>query len=47
MLHHCLLHDALRGDIWPENMPLMEMLYADPAELKRTAAFVRATGVDV
>ena len=47
LLQHCPLHDGLRGDTWPENRPLREKLYADLVELKRTAAFVRATGMDV
>ena len=46
-LQHCPLHVGLRGDTWPENRPLRERLYGDLAELKRTAAFVTASGVDV
>ena len=43
----CRLHEGPRGDTWPEGRPLREKLYGDLAELKRTAAFVRATGVDI
>ena len=41
------LHVGLRGDTWPENRHLREKLLGDFAELKKTAAFVRTTWVDV
>ena len=41
------LHVGLRVDTWPEKRPLREKLYNDLVELKRTAAFARATEVDV
>ena len=47
LLQHCPLQDALRCTTWPDETPLKEMFYGDLAALKRTAAFVRATGVDV
>ena len=47
VLNRRYLHDGLKGDTQPENRPLREKLYGDLAELKRTAAFVRATGADV
>ena len=47
LIQHCPLHNGLRGDTWPENRPLREKLYGGLAELKRTAAFVRASREDV
>ena len=47
LLQHCQLCDALRQDMWPEPKPLRDKLYGNLEELKRTAAFVRATGVSV
>ena len=44
---HCQLHFALRRDMWPEPIPLRDKLYDNLEELRRTAAFVRATGVPV
>ena len=46
-LQHCPLHDGLTNAAWPENRALREKLFGDLAELKRTAAFVTATGVDI
>ena len=47
LLQHCQLDDALRRDMWPELKPLRDKLYGSLEELKRTAAFVRATGISV
>ena len=47
LLQHCPLHDALRRDMWPEPVPLRDNLYGNLKELRRTAAFVRATGISV
>ena len=47
LLQHCQLHDALRRDVWPEPIPLTDKLYGNLEELRRTAAFVRATGISV
>ena len=47
LLQHCQLHDALRRDMWPEPKPLRDKLYGNLEELKRTATFVRATGISV
>ena len=46
-VQNCPRHDCLRGDTCPENRPLREKQYGDLADLKRTAVFVRAIGVDV
>ena len=47
LLQHCQLYDALRRDLWPEPIPLWDKLYSYLEELRRTAAFVRATGISV
>ena len=47
LLQHCHKHDALRRDIWLEPIPLRDTLYGNLEELRRTAAFVRATGISV
>ena len=47
LLQHCRLHDAMRRDTWPEPTLLRDMLYGDLEELRRTAAFVRATGIPI
>ena len=47
VLQHCQLHDALRRDMWPEPMPLRDKLYGSMEELRKTAAFVRVTGISV
>ena len=44
---HVYTHDALRRDMWPEPMILRDKLYGNLEELKRTAAFVRATGISL
>ena len=47
LLQHCPLHDATRRDTWPEPTPLRDKLYGNLEELRRTAAFVRATGISI
>ena len=47
LVQHCQLHDALRRGMWPEPKPLMDKLYGNLEEIRRTAAFVRATGISV
>ena len=37
-------HDDLRWDIWPELIPPKDKLYGNLEKLRRTAAFVQATG---
>ena len=44
LLQHCRLQDALRWDMWLEPTLLRDKLYGNLEELRRTAAFVRATG---
>ena len=41
------LHYALKRDMWPEPKPLRDKLNGNLEELRRTAAFVRATGISV
>ena len=45
LLQHCQPHDALRQDMWPEPPLLKDKLYGNMEELRRTTAFVRATGI--
>ena len=47
LLQHCQLHDALKRDMSPEPKPLRDKVYGSLEEIKRTAAFVRATGISV
>ena len=47
LLQHCQLHDALRRHVWPDPTPLREKVYDNLEELRRTAAFVRATDLCV
>ena len=47
LLQHCRLHDAMRWDMWPEPMLLRDKLYGNLEELRRTATFVRATGISI
>ena len=45
LLQHCPLHDVMRRDTWPDPMLLRDKLYGNLEELRRTAAFVRITGI--
>ena len=47
LLQHSRLHDALRLDMWPEPILLRDKLYGSLEELRRTAAFARATGISI
>ena len=47
LLQHCQLHDALRRVMWPEPTLLRDKLYDNLEELRRTAAFVRATDISI
>ena len=47
LLQHCRLHDAMRRDTWPDPTLLRDKLYGNLEELRRTAAFVRATGISI
>ena len=47
LLQHCQLHNALRRDMWPEPTLVRNKLYGNLEELKRTAAFVRTTGISI
>ena len=37
----------MRRDMWPEPTLLRDKLYGNLEELRRTAAFVRATGISI
>ena len=47
LLQHCPLHDAMRRGTWPEPTLLRDKLYGNLEELRRTAAFVRATSISI
>ena len=47
LLQHRRLHDALRRDMWPEPTLLRDKLYGNKEEMRRKAAFVRATGISI
>ena len=47
LLQHCRLHDTLKRNKWPEPTLLRDKLYGNLEELRRTAAFVRATGISI
>ena len=47
LLQHCRLHDAMRWDTWPDPTLLRHKLYGNLEELRRTAAFVRATDISI
>ena len=47
VLQDCPLQDIPRLVAWPEENPLRKKLYGDLVALRKTASFVRATGVDV
>ena len=47
LLQHCPIHDAMRQDTWQEPTLLKDKLYGNLEELKRTATFVRATGISI
>ena len=47
LLQDCPLQDIPRLAAWPEETHLREKLYGDLVALRKTASFVRATGVDV
>ena len=47
LLQDCPLHDVLRQEAWPEDPPLRDRLYGILAALRRTAAYVRGTGVAI
>ena len=47
LLQNCPLHDAMRRDTWPDPTLLRDKLYGNLEELRRTAAFVRTTGISI
>ena len=47
LLQHCRQHDAMRRDMWPEPTLLRDKLNGNQEVLRRTAAFVRATGISI
>ena len=42
-----LILGVLRQETWPEDPPLRDRLYGNLAALRRTAAYVRGTGVSI
>ena len=47
LLQHCPVQDDPRRAALPKATVLRDKLYGDLGELKRTAAFVKAIGMDV
>ena len=47
LLQQCPLHDAMRRDTWPEPTLLRDKLYGNLEELRRTATFVKTTGISI
>ena len=47
LLQDCPLHDEPRQAAWPQPVSMRDKLYGDLEALRRTAAFVRATGVPI
>ena len=47
LLQHCPLHGAMRRDTWLDPTLLRDKLFGNLEELRRTAAFVRATGISI
>ena len=47
LLQHRRLHDAMRRDMRPGPKLLRDKLYGNLEELRRTAAFVRTTGISI
>ena len=47
LLQHCQPHDALRRHMWPNPSLQRDKLYSNLEELRRIAAFVRATGISI
>ena len=43
----CPLHDVLKQEAWPDYPPLRDRLYGNLEALRRTAAYVRGTGVSI
>ena len=47
LLQHCPTHQNLRADTWPAQTPIREKIFGPVEDLRRTAAYIRATGVTV
>ena len=47
LLKHCQLHDVLRQNMCLEPIPLRDKFYGELEELRRTAGFVRMTGISI
>lgn len=47
LLQDCPLHEVIRRNIWPDETTLREKLHGGTSALRRTAAFIRATKVDI
>ncbi|KAK7109859.1 hypothetical protein V1264_010915 [Littorina saxatilis] len=46
-LQDCPTHQNLRAETWPADTPMRDKLYGPMESLRRTAAFIRASGVAV
>ena len=47
LLQYCQLYDAMRWDMWPEPTLQRDKLCGNLEELRRTAAFMRTTGISI
>ena len=47
ILQDCLQHAELRKEIWPMSVDLREKLYGGKEFLKKTANFVKKSGISV
>jgi len=46
-LQTCPIHQNLRANIWPTDLPKRGKLFGPLEGLQHTAAFIRASGIDV
>ena len=47
LLQHCPTHQNLRAETWPAQTPMKKKIFGPVEDLRRTAAYIRATGVPV
>ena len=47
LLQHCPTHQNLRTETWPTQTPMQKKIFGPLEDLRRTAAYIKATGVPV